>query len=302
MRFLDEFRDPKRARALVARIEALLEAIRPARPLKIMEFCGGHTHTIFRYGLHQRLPKAVEWIHGPGCPVCILPREKIDTAVTLALDRGVILTCFGDVVRVPGSRGSLLESRGRGADVRIVYSPMDALKLAHEHPERDVVFLAIGFETTMPATALTVLQAARDGVENFSILCCHVTTPEILRVLLSDPTLQLDGIIAPGHVSTVLGADAFRFIPEAFGLPVVISGFEPLDLLQSLAMVLEQLQRSEAKVENQYRRVVRQAGNLKAQEAISAVFEPRPEAGPRGLGLLPASGVKLREAFHAFDA
>jgi len=302
MRYIDEFRDPGAARTLIREIEGLLEALAPPRPLQIMEFCGGHTHAIFRYGLHQMLPEAVEWIHGPGCPVCVLPRERIDKAISLALDHGVTLTCFGDVLRVPGTAGSLLEARGRGADVRIVYSPLDSLALAKALPEREVVFFAIGFETTAPATAFTVLQADKESLANFSLLCQHVTTPSAIRALLGDPELRLDGILAPGHVSTVLGSESFRFIADEYHLPVVVSGFEPLDLLQSLWMLLVQIREGRCTLENQYGRVARKAGSLAAKRAIARVFEPAPSASWRGLGEIPASSLRLRGAYAGFDA
>ncbi|HHH39945.1 MAG TPA: hydrogenase formation protein HypD, partial [Sedimenticola sp.] len=287
---------------LVDRIGALLERLKPTRPLQIMEFCGGHTNTIFRYGLHQLLPETIEWVHGPGCPVCVLPRERIDVAVGLTRQPGVILTTFGDALRVPGSEMSLLEARSRGADVRVVYSPLDALELAHREPQHQVVFFAIGFETTAPATAFTLLQAAAEGVSNFSVLCQHVTSPEAVRALLADPDLRLDGIIAPGHVSTVLGADAFAFIAGEYGIPVVVSGFEPLDLLQSLAMLLRQLAEGRCELENQYRRAVIGPGNRAALAAMEKVFEVAPDSAWRGFGRIPASSLRLRDAFARFDA
>jgi hydrogenase expression/formation protein HypD len=301
MRSLSEFRDPEKIRGWVQKIERSLARLPDAR-LPVMEFCGGHTHAIFRYGLHQLLPEAIEWVHGPGCPVCVLPRQAIDLACALARDPKVILASFGDAVRVPGTSGSLLAAKAQGADVRIVYSPLDALKLARRHPEREVVFFAIGFETTQPATALTVLQAEREGVANFSVLCRHITTEAAIRLVLSDPELRLAGIIAPGHVATVIGAEAFSFIPREFGLPTVVSGFEPLDLLQALWLVLEQLGSGRCELENQYRRSVRLGGNRAAQKAIAEVFVPLAEAEWRGLGVLADSGVRISDRYRAFDA
>ncbi|MCX8049662.1 MAG: hydrogenase formation protein HypD [Methylohalobius sp.] len=300
MRFLSEFRDPSLANAWVRRIEAHLSGLQA--PLPIMEFCGGHTHAIFRYGLHQILPSAIEWVHGPGCPVCVLPRAAIDLACTLAQDPAVILASFGDAVRVPGSSGSLLSAKAQGGDVRIVYSPLDALEIARRHPEREVVFLAIGFETTQPATALTILQAEREGIANFSVLCRHVITEAAIRAVLADPDVRLAGVIAPGHVATVLGANAFAFIPKEYRIPTVVSGFEPLDLLQALCLLLGQLAAGRCALDNQYRRSVRPQGNLAAQKAIAQVFEPIGSAEWRGLGRLPASGVRIKERYGRFDA
>ena len=302
MRFIDEFRDPAAARTLLGNIEGSLDRLAPSRPLQIMEFCGGHTHAIFRYGLHQMLPETVEWVHGPGCPVCVLPRERIDCAIALTLEHGVTLACFGDVLRVPGTVGTLLEARGQGADVRIVYSPLDALALARQNQDIQVVFFAIGFETTAPTTAFTVLQAAADMLPNFSVLCQHLTTPQAVRALLADPGLVLDGIIAPGHVSTILGTEAFGFIAQEFAIPVVVSGFEPLDILQSLRMLLRQLESGCCRLENQYTRVAKANGSLQAQAAMERVFEPAPSAAWRGLGEIPNSSLRLRDEYAHYDA
>ncbi|BCX89660.1 hydrogenase expression/formation protein HypD [Methylomarinovum tepidoasis] len=302
MRHLDEYRDPVAVRRVTARIRESLARLAPARPLQIMEFCGGHTHAIYRYGLHDLLPDTLEWVHGPGCPVCVLPRERIDAAVELARRPEVILTTFGDVLRVPGTAASLQSVRGQGADVRVVYSPLDALALARREPRRQVVFFAVGFETTAPATAFTVLQAAAEGVANFSVLCQHITSPQVLRTLLDDPDLHLDGIVAPGHVCTVVGAGAFAFVAGEYRLPIVVSGFEPLDLLQSLALLLQQRLEGRCELENQYRRAVTAAGNPAALEAIEQVFEPAPQAAWRGLGAIPDSSLRLRPAYAAFDA
>ena len=300
MKFVDEFRDPAKARALLAAIEALAPA--DGRPLQIMEFCGGHTHALFRHGLLACLPPTVEFVHGPGCPVCILPRERVDRALALAARPQVILATFGDLLRVPGSRASLAQARAAGADVRTVYSPLDALDLARAHPRREVVFLAIGFETTLPATALTVLAAEREGLANFSLLCEHVTTPATLRALLQDPDLRLDGLIAPGHVAMVLGEGPFAFVAEEFAKPLVISGFEPLDLLYALWRVLRQRAAGEARVENPYARVVRREGNPAGKAAVATVFDLTATAELRGLGPIAGAGVRLRPAFAHRDA
>jgi hydrogenase expression/formation protein HypD len=305
MRFTDEFRDPDKARTLVgeiARLAAPLAAAR-GRPLQVMEVCGGHTHTIFRYGLKGMLPQdSIEFVHGPGCPVCVLPMGRVDDCVALARDPKVILTTFGDAMRVPGSQGSLLQAKAHGADVRMVYSPLDALQLARVHPEREVVFFALGFETTMPSTALTVLQARREGIRNFSLFCNHITIVPTLKAILDSVDLRLDGFIGPGHVSMVIGNRPYDFIARQYGRPIVVAGFEPLDLLQSLWMVLEQLAEGRAEVENQYKRIVAEDGNEQALAALTEVFELREFFEWRGLGSIDHSGVRMRKEFAAFDA
>jgi len=268
----------------------------------VMEICGGHTHTIYKYGVDDLLPENVELVHGPGCPVCVIPMGRVDDGITVAMQPGVIFTCFGDMMRVPGGKGSLLEAKAQGADVRMVYSPLDALRIAREHPDREVVFFAVGFETTAPSTALTLVRAKRERVENFSVYCNHVTIVPPLRSLLESPDLQLDGFIGPGHVSTIIGARPFEFIPREFGKPIVISGFEPLDLLQSVFMVLRQLTDGRCEVENQYTRVVPYEGNDRALEVLADVFEPRPTFEWRGLGFIPDSALKLAPAYADFDA
>lgn len=304
MRYADEFRDPAKARTLVAEIGRLAAPLAAARgrPLQIMEVCGGHTHTIFRYGLKNMLPGSIEFVHGPGCPVCVLPMGRVDDALALARQPGVIFTTFGDAMRVPGSGGSLLQARAAGADVRMVYSPLDALKLARDNPGREVVFFALGFETTMPSTALTVLQARREGVRNFSLFCNHITIIPTIKAILDSPELTLDGFLGPGHVSMVIGTRPYRFIPERYAKPIVIAGFEPLDVLQSLWMVLKQLAEGRCTVDNQYSRIVPEAGNRAALEAIAQVFELREFFEWRGLGSIDHSGVRMRAAFAAFDA
>ena len=305
MRFADEFRDPDKARTLVSEIERLAKplAAKRGRPLQIMEVCGGHTHTIFRYGIKNMLPEdTLEFVHGPGCPVCVLPMGRVDDCVSLAHQPGVIFTTFGDAMRVPGSKGSLLQAKAEGADVRMVYSPLDALKLAREHPDREVVFFALGFETTMPSTALTILEAKRQGVGNFSLFCNHITIIPTIKAILDSPELTLDGFLGPGHVSMVIGTRPFDFIPERYRKPIAIAGFEPLDVLQSLWMVLKQLAGDRCEVGNQYQRIVPEAGNAPALAAISEVFELREFFEWRGLGSIDHSGVRMREAFAAFDA
>lgn len=304
MKFADEFRDPVKAQAVLGRIERTLARTRlPAdRPLHIMEVCGGHTHSIFRYGLHSLVPQDIEFVHGPGCPVCILPMGRVDDCVSIAEREGVIFTTFGDAMRVPGSRKSLIQAKADGADVRMVYSPLDALDLARRHPDREVVFFALGFETTMPSTALTLLQAAEDGIVNFSMICQHITIIPTLKALLDDPETQIDGFIGPGHVSMVIGNRGYAFIPEEHRKPFVVAGFEPLDLLQSLWMVLEQLADGRAAVENQYARVVPDDGNAVALAAIDEVYEDRETCTWRGLGPIDRSGVRIRDAYASYDA
>lgn len=291
MKYVDEFRDPRQAQALLARIRTVADDIYLGgqRPLQIMEFCGGHTHTIFRYGIEQLLPGNIELIHGPGCPVCILPREAVDSCISLAQQQGVILTSFGDAMRVPGSRKSLLQAKAQGADIRMVYSPLDALAIARDNPESEVVFFALGFETTMPSTALTLQQAKQESLPNFSILCHHVTTPPTLLQILNDSQLQLDGFIAPGHVAMIIGEEPFHFVAQDYHKPLVISGFEPLDVLQSLLMLLCQVRQGRSEVENQYRRVARAQGNAIAKAAVYDVFD---------LG----EQVTLQDSFQHFDA
>ncbi|AKO99278.1 hydrogenase expression/formation protein HypD (plasmid) [Marinovum algicola DG 898] len=304
MKYADEFRDPVLARKVLNRIERTLGRIPmpEGRPLHIMEVCGGHTHSIFRYGLQRLVPDSIEFVHGPGCPVCVLPMGRVDDCVTLAEQPQVIFTTFGDAMRVPGSKGSLIEAKARGADVRMVYSPLDALELARRHPEREVVFFALGFETTMPSTALTLLQAAEEGVENFSMICQHITIIPTLKALLSDPQCLIDGFIGPGHVSMVIGNRGYGFIPDDYGKPFVVAGFEPLDLLQSLWMVLEQMAEGRASVENQYARVVPEDGNTAALRAMAEVYEDRESCDWRGLGAIDRSGVRIRAAYADFDA
>ncbi len=304
MKYADEFRDPALARSLVAEITRLADALtrRASRPLQVMEVCGGHTHTIFRYGLKDLLPPSIEFVHGPGCPVCVLPMGRVDDCVAIAEHPQVILATFGDAMRVPGSRRSLLQAKAGGADVRTVYSPLDALALARQHPDREVVFFALGFETTMPSTAMTVLQAEALGLRNFSLFCNHITIIPTVKAILDSPDLQIDGFLGPGHVSMVIGTRPYEFIAARYGRPLVVAGFEPLDILQSLWMVLRQIDEGRCEVENQYRRVAPDGGNGAALDAIQRVFELREFFEWRGLGSIDHSGVRMREAYAAFDA
>jgi hydrogenase expression/formation protein HypD len=267
-----------------------------------MEVCGGHTHSIFRHGIQQLLPGGVEFVHGPGCPVCVLPMGRVDDCVAIAERPEVILTTFGDAMRVPGSTKNLLQAKAEGADVRMVYSPLDALQIARLHPEREVVFFGLGFETTMPSTAMTVLQARAEGVRNFSLFCNHITIVPTIKAVLDSPDMQLDGFIGPGHVAMVIGTRPFEFVAVHYRKPITLAGFEPLDVLQALWMVLRQIAEGRCEVENQYTRVVGAAGNAAALVAIQQVFELREFFEWRGLGSIDHSGVRLRPAFASFDA
>lgn len=302
MKYADEYRDPDRARATLASIDRLLAKIDPQAPLAIMEVCGGHTHTIFRYGLGTMLPDAIELVHGPGCPVCVLPTGRIDDCVALAERPEVIFATFGDPIRVPGSTKSLMEAKAAGADVRVVYSPLDALGLAEKNPGREVVFFALGFETTMPSTALTVLEAQRRGVDNFSLFVNHITIIPTLAAILEAPGCRIDGFVGPGHVSMVIGTEPYRFIAEDHHRPLVVAGFEPLDVLQAIAMVVAQIAEGRAEIENQYARVVLSEGNRRALSAVAEVFELREQSEWRGLGMIAHSGIRLRERYAAYDA
>jgi hydrogenase expression/formation protein HypD len=299
MRFVDEFRDAELGQVVAGEILATVE---PGRHYKVMEVCGGHTHSIYKYGIDDLLPGNVELVHGPGCPVCVIPMGRVDDGIAIAHEPGVIFTCFGDMLRVPGSNGTLLEAKAAGADVRMVYSPLDALRIARQNPDREVVFFAIGFETTAPSTALTLKRAKAERLRNFSCVCNHVTIVPPLRALLDSPDLRLDGFIGPGHVCTVVGARPLSFIPADYGRPVVISGFEPLDILQSIQMILRQLADGRCEVENQYKRVVPHEGNLKALEVMAEVFELRPHFEWRGLGFISQSALKLSAAYEDLDA
>ncbi|WP_406070739.1 hydrogenase formation protein HypD [Micromonospora sp. NBC_01638] len=299
MRFVDEYRDADKAQALATQIAALCE---PGRQYKFMEVCGGHTHTIYKHGIEDYLPEQVSLVHGPGCPVCVIPMGRIDDAIALAHEPDVIMTAFGDMMRVPGGTGSFLDAKAAGADIRMVYSPLDALKIARNNPDRRVVFMAIGFETTSPSTAVTVLRAAAEGIDNFSVFCNHVTILPAIKAILDSPDLRLDGFLGPGHVSTVIGCRPYEFIARDYGKPLVCAGFEPLDLLQSVFMLLKQLAEGRCEVENQYTRVVPWDGNLRALEAIGRVMQLRPYFEWRGLGFISHSALRMRDEYAAYDA
>src|SRR5215471_4858704 len=301
MKYLDEYRNGEIAKRLAGEIARLSARIGDP-PLKLMEVCGGHTHAIFKYGIEDLLPTNIQMIHGPGCPVCVIPLGRVDDALAIAKREGVLFTTFGDMMRVPGSKTNLLQAKAAGADVRMVYSPLDALTLAMRNPDREVVFLALGFETTTPSTALTVLAAAKERVDNFSVFCNHIMIVPALKALLDSPDLQLDGFVGPGHVSAVIGTRVYEFVAREYGKPLVVSGFEPLDVLQSVVMILWQLVEGRAEVENQYTRFVSREGNPNALAAISEVFEVRDYFEWRGLGSIAHSGLRLRRPYRRFDA
>jgi hydrogenase expression/formation protein HypD len=299
MRFVDEFRSPELISKAGEEIRKLAD---PNRHYRIMEVCGGHTHAIYRFGLKDLLPANVELIHGPGCPVCVLPMGRIDDGLSLAAQPDFIFAAFGDMMRVPGTHGSPLEYKARGMDVRIVYSPADALKLARNNPEKHVMFFAIGFETTAPSTALTLVRAKKESLHNFSVFCNHVTIIPAIRAILDSPDMRIDGFVGPGHVSTVIGCRPYDWIAKDEKKPVVVSGFEPLDILQSIVMLLRQLRDGEAKIENQYKRVVPWEGNRAALRALGEVFELRPYFEWRGLGFISQSALKIRAAYAEWDS
>jgi hydrogenase expression/formation protein HypD len=299
VKYVDEYRDAEKAQVLSAQIAALCE---PGRHYKFMEVCGGHTHTIYKHGLEDYLPETVSLVHGPGCPVCVIPMGRVDDAIAIARQPGVIMTSFGDMLRVPGSNGSFFDAKAEGADIRMVYSPLDALRIAQQHPDRQVVFMAIGFETTAPSTAMTLLRAAADGVENFSVFCNHVTIIPAIKAILDSPDLRLDGFLGPGHVSTVIGCRPYEFIARDYGKPLVVAGFEPLDLLQTVYLLLTQLAEGRCEVGNQYTRVVPWDGNPLALQAIGRTMRLRPYFEWRGLGFISHSALQLREEFAAYDA
>lgn len=299
MKFVSEFRDPEAAKVLIAEI-AKLAADQPAR--KFMEACGGHTHAIYRHGIESLLPESIEMVHGPGCPVCVIPMGRIDDAISIASHDGVTMCCFGDLMRVPGGSSTLLEAKAKGADIRVVYSPLDALAIAENEPDRNVVFFAVGFETTAPSTAITAMQARERDVSNFSIFCNHVTIVPPMKAILDSPGMELDGFLGPGHVSTVIGTGPYQFVSREYGLPLVTTGFEPVDILQGVAMLLRQLAEGRAEVENQYKRVVRDGGNPSALKMLGEVFELRPHFEWRGLGFIAQSALALRDEYAAWDA
>ena len=300
MKYVDEFRKPELIRKAAVEIRRLCD---PKRHYRLMEVCGGHTHAIYRFGLKDVLPANIDLIHGPGCPVCVLPMGRIDDGLSIAASEAdLIFAAFGDMMRIPGTHGSPLERKARGMDVRIVYSPADAIKLAKANPEKHVMFFAIGFETTAPSTALTLSRAKAEKLRNFSVFCNHVTIIPAIRAILDSPDMRLDGFIGPGHVSTVIGCRPYEWIAKNEGKPIVVSGFEPLDLLQSIVMLLVQLQRKEAKVENQYTRVVPWEGNRAALRVMAEVFELRPYFEWRGLGFISQSALRIKPSYAEWDA
>jgi hydrogenase expression/formation protein HypD len=296
VKYLDEYRDGRIARALGAEIASVT-----TRPWVLMEICGGQTHTIMRYGLDELLPSKIDLVHGPGCPVCVTPLETIDKAIALALRPDVTLVSYGDMLRVPGSNSDLFRAKAQGADVRIAYSPVEALKIARANPDRNVVFLAIGFETTAPANAMAAWQAKRDGLTNFSVLVSHVLVPPAIRALLASRENRVQGFIAPGHVCTIMGYQEYETLVRDFAIPIVVGGFEPVDLLEAILMLAKQLERGEARVENQYVRSVSYEGNLPAQQILKDVFEIADQKW-RGIGTIPRSGLRLRPEYAAYDA
>lgn len=306
MKYVDEYRDGKMARHIAEKIN---QSVKPDKTYHFMEFCGGHTHAIFRYGIPDLLPKNVKMIHGPGCPVCILPIPRIDAAIELAEKHQVILCSYGDMMRVPGSkRRSLLKAKADGADIRMVYSCADALAIAKDNPDKQVVFFAIGFETTTPPTALIIQQAQKQQVNNFSVFCNHVLTPSAITTILESPEVRdmgvvpLDGFIGPAHVSTVIGSQPYEYFAEEYQKPVVIAGFEPLDVLQAILMLIEQVNAGKAEVENEFTRAVTEQGNIKAKHLVADIFEMRAEFEWRGLGLVPYSGLRIKPAYQDYDA
>jgi hydrogenase expression/formation protein HypD len=304
MKYVDEYRDGKLARGIAATIRA--EA-RPDRLYRFMEFCGGHTHAIARYGLEDLLPPNVRMIHGPGCPVCVLPIGRMDDAIKLAQRPNVTLCTYADLMRVPGSHGlSLTKAKAAGADIRMVYSTLDALRIARENPERKVVFFAIGFETTTPPTALAIVEAQKAGLSNFSVFCNHVLTPAAIQAIMGRQDeadgVPLDGFVGPAHVSTVIGTKPYKTFAEGYRKPVVIAGFEPLDVMQAILMLVRQINEGRATVENEYIRAVTEDGNIKAQDLVAQIFELRDTFEWRGLGWVADSALKLRDEYAAFDA
>ena len=300
MKYIDEFRNAAAAKELAAEIGRAAAKAERGGPLRFMEVCGGHTMAIHRFGIPGLLPEGIEMLSGPGCPVCVTPTTYLDRAIELAAEANATLTTFGDLYHVPGAAETLEDAAARGADVRVVYSARDALKLAEDNPEREVVFLAIGFETTAPGTAATVLEAHSKGVRNFRILSGHKTMPEALRALVSAPEVALDGFILPGHVSTITGPEPYEFLPREFGMACCVTGFEPTDILMAVLALVRQVVEQKPTVENQYRRAVRAGGNPRARETVYEVFEPT-DAQWRGIGLIPGSGLSVRERWASYS-
>ncbi|MCU7920817.1 MAG: hydrogenase formation protein HypD [Candidatus Thiodiazotropha sp. (ex Epidulcina cf. delphinae)] len=306
MKYVNEFRQHELAKQLAA---AIRDEADPSRDYNLMEFCGGHTHAIFRYGVQDLMPDNVRFVHGPGCPVCVLPVGRIDEAIQLVEAENVILCTYGDLLRVPASgRKSLIKVKAAGGDVRMVYSTQDALRIARENPDREVVFLAIGFETTTPPSAVAIQQAKAEGLKNVSLFCNHVLTPAAIQNILESPevreigSVSIDGFFGPSHVSSIIGSRPYEFFAEEFQRPVVIAGFEPLDVMQSALMLIRQLNEGRYEVENEYTRVVNRDGNLKAQRRVADVFELRRSFEWRGLGTVPYSALKIKQGYQAFDA
>jgi len=306
MKYVDEYRDGKMAKQIA---ENICQTVHEDKVYHFMEFCGGHTHAIFRYGIPDLLPKNIKMIHGPGCPVCILPIARIDSAIELAVEHGVILCSYGDMMRVPGSRRrSLLKAKAEGADIRMVYSCADALTIAKDNPDKQVVFFAIGFETTTPPTALIIQLAEKQQVKNFSVFCNHVLTPSAISTILESPEVRdmglvpLDGFIGPAHVSTIIGSQPYEYFAQEYQKPVVIAGFEPLDVLQAILMLVQQVKNGTAIVENEFTRAVTPNGNEKAKSLVADIFEMRREFEWRGLGLVPYSGLRIKAKYAEFDA
>jgi hydrogenase expression/formation protein HypD len=296
VKYLDEYRDGELAQKIAREVHRVM-----TRPWNIMEVCGGQTHAIVKFGIDELLPGQLTLIHGPGCPVCVTPLEIIEKAIEIAARPNVIFTSFGDMLRVPGSTTDLLSVKARGGDVRMVYSPLDALKIAEQNPDQEVVFFGVGFETTAPATAMAIYQAAQKGLRNFSMLVSHVLVPPAMEALLSSPNCRVQGFLAAGHVCTVMGFEEYFPIAAKYHVPIVVTGFEPLDILQGVLMVVQQLESGRAEVENQYARSVRREGNQPAQKLIREVFRVIPRKW-RGVGEIPQSGLGLNEAYAAFDA
>ncbi len=298
MKYIDEFRNKSAARKIIKKIYKITpEDFR----INLMEVCGTHTNSFFRYGLNNLLPENIDLLSGPGCPVCVSSQDYIDKAIEYSKLKDVILTTFGDMIRVPGTNTSLEKQRAEGSDVRIVYSPLDSLDIASKNKEKKVIFLAVGFETTIPIVALTILQAKKMGLKNFSVFCSHKLIPPAMKVLLADERLNIQGFICPGHVSTIIGAQAYKFVARKFHIPCVVAGFEPIDMLKGIYMLVKLILKQKAQVEIQYKRVVRQKGNPKALKIISDVFKVA-DVQWRGLGILPRSGLVVKDKFSAFDA
>ena len=296
MKYMSEYRDPELAKKYLEEIKNTV-----SRPWSIMEVCGGQTHSLVKNGIIDMLPKEITMVHGPGCPVCVTPLYLIDKAVHLALEKHVILCSFGDMLRIPGSKMSLLEAKARGADIRILYSPLEAIKIAEDHPDKEVVFFAVGFETTAPANALSVIHAHRKGLKNYSILSSHVLVPPVIENVMEDVDSDIHGFLAAGHVCTIMGNFEYYPLVEKYKVPIVVTGFEPLDVLQGILMVVRQLEQSKAEVENQYSRIVKEEGNLEAQNVIYEVFEITDRLW-RGMEVIPMSGYAVKEKYADFDA